>query len=672
MPEIFQFFYQPANAFIDFMRTELIYSAVIFAIVFVVTRFTRTFSPALNFMLWLLVFIRLILPTNFSLPISAWQFLPDFKGKVLSELSAPQIENLITNPGFSENVIESGAAVVNLDNTESAANQAVPSQESSTKWPVIVFLAWLAGVSFLVFFYIRELFLFHNRTRRAQPITDSNLLEYRDYWQNRTGVTRPVQLKSSDAFLSPFTLGIFRPVIFLPRQLLAEANLATLNTIIAHEMVHIQRFDDLWLKLQNLIQILYFFNPLVWFAAAELNQERERLCDNRVLAEGSISRTTYGESMLRVLKLNLFGFDGVALLPGFGSEKKRFASRLQSILKNQKQARISMISIILIFLGSSTFLLPMANYEKPAKAGSIAGITEEKTGAVLQSTALNFHDPLQGVGFITARYGKMKTPFSDAATFHTATDIKAKMHTPVFAAEAGIVTKARTDYVIDKGFGRLVEIQHANGFVSRYAHLKKVLIEVGQEVKAGTQIGSVGTTGKSTGPHLHFEILKSSDNLNPELYVGFNQELSKKAQKQFVIRKKSKISFAQPVQGRITSNFGERRDPFTKENRKHRGLDVAQKHGTPILATAAGRISNIVLDNSDSNKHGHFVEIIHANGFLSRYTHMDQISVKPNQEVKSGEIIGTVGNTGLSTGAHVHFEIELDGAFVNPMEFINN
>lgn len=329
-----------------------------------------------------------------------------------------------------------------------------------------------------------------------------------------------------------------------------------------------------------------------------------------------------------------------------------------------------MLSIMLVFLSSATFLLPMAKYESPAElpvtvTNHLMSIAPDELSA-----ALNFRDPLHGEGMITARYGKVKTPYSEAAKFHKAVDIKAKMGTPVYAAEAGEVILAITEYTLNKGWGRKIEIKHSNGYVTRYAHLKQVNVQVGQEVKADEQIGSVGTTGQSTGPHLHFEILQNDENVNPELYVGFRQELTEQARQQVVISKKIKVQFQEPVQGKLTSAFGAGKDPFSNEQRKHRGIDIAQKDGTPVLTAAPGTVSKLVLNYEKGEGAGMVVEITHADGYVSRYTHLGEILVQADQEVETGAQIATIGTTGRSTGPHVHFEVELNGAFIDPLILI--
>jgi len=121
-----------------------------------------------------------------------------------------------------------------------------------------------------------------------------------------------------------------------------------------------------------------------------------------------------------------------------------------------------------------------------------------------------------------------------------------------------------------------------------------------------------------------------------------------------------------PVQGRITDEFGYRRDPFTRKRTFHKGLDIAADTGTSIKAAAGGKVTYAEYTYAT----GRTVRIDHGNGFVTVYGHCSKILVEPGQEVKKGEVIAKVGNTGRSTGPHLHFEIQLYGTAIDPLEYL--
>lgn len=129
-----------------------------------------------------------------------------------------------------------------------------------------------------------------------------------------------------------------------------------------------------------------------------------------------------------------------------------------------------------------------------------------------------------------------------------------------------------------------------------------------------------------------------------------------------------KLPFAMPVKDafRWTSGFGYRRDPKGAGTRMHEGTDMAGSYGTPIYATADGVVTHAGWDNG----YGRLVKIRHDFGVETRYAHLSQIRVEVGQRVSRGDRIGDMGNSGRSTGTHLHYEIRLSGAPINPMTFI--
>jgi murein DD-endopeptidase MepM/ murein hydrolase activator NlpD len=118
-------------------------------------------------------------------------------------------------------------------------------------------------------------------------------------------------------------------------------------------------------------------------------------------------------------------------------------------------------------------------------------------------------------GYISSLYGQRTDPFDGRNAFHSGIDFAGNAGTRVLAAADGIVSHAG----VDCGYGRLVEITHGNGYVSRYAHNAKLLVELGQTVKRGDPIALMGSTGRSTGTHVHFEVLRDGRPVNPLAFV---------------------------------------------------------------------------------------------------------------------------------------------------------
>lgn len=123
-----------------------------------------------------------------------------------------------------------------------------------------------------------------------------------------------------------------------------------------------------------------------------------------------------------------------------------------------------------------------------------------------------------------------------------------------------------------------------------------------------------------------------------------------------------------PVDGWITSRFGYRKSPFTGRREFHSGLDISNQSGKKVVATANGRITFAARKMYIGN----LVIIDHGHGRVTKYGHLKKVLVKKGQTVKRGDVIGLLGNTGRSTGPHVHYEVRINGAPVNPLKYILN
>ena len=121
-----------------------------------------------------------------------------------------------------------------------------------------------------------------------------------------------------------------------------------------------------------------------------------------------------------------------------------------------------------------------------------------------------------------------------------------------------------------------------------------------------------------------------------------------------------------PTRGWVTSSFGFRKSPFTGLREKHEGWDIAARNGAPVRATADG----VVVVEGREYGYGNLVEVDHGYGIVTRYGHNSKHLVKVGDRVKRGQVVSLVGNTGRSTGPHLHYEILLNGVPVSPKNYI--
>lgn len=123
-----------------------------------------------------------------------------------------------------------------------------------------------------------------------------------------------------------------------------------------------------------------------------------------------------------------------------------------------------------------------------------------------------------------------------------------------------------------------------------------------------------------------------------------------------------------PASGRITSKFGNRRDPFTRKIQFHQGIDIANSSGTSIKAAAKGT----VIYAGYNGGYGRTIIIDHGNGYKTLYAHNRELLVKKGEKVEKGQVIAKMGSSGRSTGVHLHFEIHKNNKAIDPLTVINN
>lgn len=161
---------------------------------------------------------------------------------------------------------------------------------------------------------------------------------------------------------------------------------------------------------------------------------------------------------------------------------------------------------------------------------------------------------------------------------------------------------------------------------------------------------------------------RSLDNLNDEIAYGKREkaELEKFLEEQKTLLASTPSIW--PTKGWLSSGFGYRTSPFTGQREFHKGIDIATRLKAPIIAPANGIVQFVGWDHG----YGKSIIISHGNGIKSRYAHLEKALVKKGQYIKRGDTIALVGNSGRSTGPHLHYEVQVNGMAANPLRYILN
>ncbi|MBN1780740.1 peptidoglycan DD-metalloendopeptidase family protein [bacterium] len=486
-----------ALSVIHFLFRQFFYSSLILIPVMLLLRFMQRSSVYYKTTLLLLFWIRLVLPPDYAAPWSMRQ--------TCIRLSTSGHH---TTEDIDYRLHQESSEVFDQMNGKTLSNGPF---FNAILIPVL-FGLWMTGVIMCLTKYNHTHQYYRRLIRNSAVIHDPKIHRIADRWMRRFHIRRTVRLLSTTERISPFVSGILHPCIILPASTLNPENLNVIESIIAHELAHVRHGDNFWIHVQAALEIVYFFHPGIWWASGQLNTYRECAADDGVVKYHGFSRDQYIQSLMLLVKSSQKHKE-VRMEPAFIHYKKRLAERLAHIYTSRPIKRKGILFFTGAFVLSIVFILPMQiQSTEPAQVTQ-----DEKSG----SEPMTFRSPCENAK-ITAPFGMMEHPLNkNIMRMHRGVDLAHKRGTPVYAAANGLVAIVNDSAMLRSGYGNHVIIRHENGYESWYAHMDTVLVKNNQHVKQGFMIGRIGSTGKSTGPHLHFEIRENNQPVNPENFIQF-------------------------------------------------------------------------------------------------------------------------------------------------------
>ncbi len=314
-----------------------------------------------------------------------------------------------------------------------------------------------------------------------------------------------VEIRITQQKISPFVCQWVKKYLVIPQRLLMNLDAQQLDLIISHEMAHLKKHDAPLMLLVQMLSSVMWFNPLINKFIQHMNCAIEMRCDNHVLSHKPHLRRTYAQLVLKVLRESVTQTSNPKVTAFSNTKHRSISMRINNIMKASEQDVKSKYRKTTLY-GQALVLACMTF------------ITQSQLQAApLTETTETFVHPVKEAK-VTSRYGT-KNKFHK---FHKGIDLGAKKDTPIVAIANGTV-RISTDQIENrKNYGKIIIIDHADGLHSVYSHLNSRTVQQGQKIKAGELIGYVGETGKATGPHLHLEIRKGDEHLNPSDYIDFN------------------------------------------------------------------------------------------------------------------------------------------------------
>ncbi len=372
------------------------------------------------------------------------------------------------------------------------------------------------------------------------------------------GLNKKVLCYTSENALSPMSIGIFKNKIVLPSNVIIDSDY---EAILKHELFHIKSKDIFCKFLLLLLNCIYWFNPIIYNFANQFDEILELNCDENVLKDKSKAyRVHYAEILLEQIEKNRTQKYSFSL--NFANRRKNIMHRFSNIIdKSNKKGTIRLATVftaLLIIALAIIISVPTINFatmpqdennsklvplDTPVKAEpalvengnkgdssekqNIIETDKPKLEAISKSDDVPISDEAnpQLVASSETKSISLSLPltsgsYTTTAKYggsHTGIDLAALNGTDIYASADGKVILSK----YDNGYGNRIVIEHSDGLTTSYSQCSKLLVEEGDTVKTGDLIAKVGSTGNSTGPHLHFEIMKDGNWIDPENYISF-------------------------------------------------------------------------------------------------------------------------------------------------------
>lgn len=375
--------------------------------------------------------------------------------------------------------IESGVAVNGIYSELSTTPLSVdPTVDNNVAMSLFSILGLLYGLGVMVtsLYWIMSMVVIRSLVRRSVVIERQN----------------NINIYQTDTTISPCSW--FNNII-IPKSDLTDGR----DMIVAHERAHVE-FKHSWdVLFMNLCCAVQWFNPAVWLLSASLKEVHEYQADQRVLNEG----------------FNAKQYQLLLIKKAVGNKFHSIANSLNhSNLKNRITMMLSKKSSSLASRLKLLYILPIVG-------GTLAAFAEQKT--IVNTTTATGKDskvicyPIISSSIKTVgTFGNQQNHINGTFTNHSGVDFQAVEGTSVVAAMDGVVLEAGFN---NQGKGNRIILSHADGYQTEYAHLSSCDVVKGDSVKIASHIGKVGKTGKSTGAHLHFEVRKDNQLIDPMLIL---------------------------------------------------------------------------------------------------------------------------------------------------------
>lgn len=405
-------------------------------------------------------------------------------GGILASLSIPfiKIKNIIWVETISTPIITNTA--IQTDNLPEFQNTLPSTIDTPIDWFAILIYVYSTGVLFFLSRFMLQYWSVKKtlNSRERKKAGSFSIIE-------------------TDSNIAPFSF--FNTIVYNKKMY----NNEELEVILTHEKAHCTQYHTLDIIFSHILIALQWFNPFAWLYQKSIQQNLEFLADAATIHQ-NVSVSNYQNVLLKAITIQV--------QPNTITNHFYQSLIKKRIIMLHKQSNSKQHWKLLLILPLITGFIYSCSTEEVIKEKD--NLTVSLPNELQENSTSHFVPPIdeQEVIRVNSGYGKRKSPINKQTKKHLGVDLAAPRGTNVMAALNGEITFAERE----AGYGKLIIIKHANNLETKYAHLSYINVSAGDKIKAGSVIGKVGLTGNTSGPHLHFEVLKNGKHVDPNFYLG--------------------------------------------------------------------------------------------------------------------------------------------------------
>lgn len=614
----------------------------------------KVFSPRWQYYIWLTVLVVMILPAHFKTPKGIAN-IPVFRAE-LSEKS--EADNFSARENQTDDL-------ENSEKTEKFSTPKIKLPQNIAYYSANIWL-WVA-----IGIILTKIIKYNFFLRAIHKNSEADNLE---------NIPKGLKVRRTDMLDAPLIVGLFKPTLFLPD---SEISKNELNYILMHELTHYRRRDILYKWFAMIVSSIHWFNPFAYIVSKEIDSECEISCDYEVTKSLSDSeKNNYMTMILDLLSCSKSSFR--PLTTQMASSKKTIKRRF-TMIKNKK-ATNKIISVISAFL--AVIMLSATVFASGALADfTLYAYTIEilNNGEKIELSNKPFTE--NGEVYVPLRETLEKALSKDEGVIDIHWDNGTiDVIVAYYQGESGMY-----QFKIGKGFMKLKHISYED-YINNSIEKSVVVTSLSLKQAAILKNSLTYVTLKDINYMLYgYTSRRDENNKLSELnYIVYDEKgkilsavsypiyssvepVEKESQADATFLpysgnpQNSAGEFLKPYDGTITNPYQTLATPFG--SKVHKGIDYKGNVGDPIKASADGTVT---FAGWSDDGYGNLVIVNHGNGVETLYAHLASVCVTVGQKISRGEALGMLGNTGNSTGAHLHFELKIGGESVNPEEYYAN